>query len=41
MSPEEARELLDSQKGEERRAIGLPVARQEPNTPPDPPTRDW
>jgi Ca-activated chloride channel family protein len=41
MSPEEARELLDSQKGEERRAIGLPVARREPNTPPDPPARDW
>jgi Ca-activated chloride channel family protein len=41
MSPEEARELLDSQKGEEHRAIGLPMARREPNTPPDQPTRDW
>jgi Ca-activated chloride channel family protein len=41
MSPEEARELLDSQKGEERRAIGLPVARKEPGTPPDQPMRDW
>ena len=41
MSPEEARELLDSQKGEERRAQGLPVARREPDAPPDKPVRDW
>jgi len=41
MSAEEARELLDSQKGEERRALGLPVARREPNAPPDKPVRDW
>jgi len=41
MSPEEARELLDSQKGEERHALGLPVARQERDAPPDKPIKDW
>jgi Ca-activated chloride channel family protein len=41
MSAEEARELLDSQKGEERHARGLPVARGTPDAPPDKPVRDW
>jgi tetratricopeptide (TPR) repeat protein len=41
MSAEEARELLDSQKGEERHALGLPVARRERDAPPDKPVRDW
>jgi Ca-activated chloride channel family protein len=41
MSPEEARELLDSQKGEERRALGLPVARRELGAPPEKPVKDW
>jgi len=41
MSPEEARELLDSQKGEERHALGLPVAQREPDSPPDKPRKDW
>jgi Ca-activated chloride channel family protein len=41
MSREEARELLDSQKGEERHAMGVPLARKEPNAPPDKPVRDW
>jgi Ca-activated chloride channel homolog len=41
MSREEARQLLDSQKGEERHALGVPLARKEPNTPPDKPVRDW
>jgi Ca-activated chloride channel family protein len=41
MSAEEARELLDSQKGEERHARGLPVARRTPDAPPDKPVRDW
>ena len=41
MSAEEARELLDSQKGEERHALGLPVARRTPDAPPDKPVRDW
>jgi Ca-activated chloride channel family protein len=41
MSREEARQLLDSQKGEERHALGVPLARKEPNAPPDKPIRDW
>ena len=41
MSAEEARELLDSQKGEERHALGLPVARKTPDAQPDKPVRDW
>jgi Ca-activated chloride channel family protein len=41
MSAEEARELLDSQKGEERHALGLPAARRTPNAPPDKPVKDW
>jgi len=41
MSAEEARELLDSQKGEERHALGLPVARRDRDAPPEKPVRDW
>jgi hypothetical protein len=41
MSAEEARELLDSEKGEERHALGLPVARKERDAPPEKPVRDW
>jgi Ca-activated chloride channel family protein len=41
MSAEEARELLDSQKAEERHALGLPVARKERDAPPEKPVRDW
>jgi Ca-activated chloride channel family protein len=41
MSREEARELLDSQKGEEKHALGVPVARRDVETPPDKPVRDW
>jgi Ca-activated chloride channel family protein len=41
MSAEEARELLDSQKGEERHTLGLPLARRAPDTPPDKPVKDW
>jgi Ca-activated chloride channel homolog len=41
MSAEEARELLDSQKGDERHALGLPLARRTPDTPPDKPVKDW
>jgi hypothetical protein len=41
MSREEARELLDSQKSEERHALGLPLARKEFDTPPDKPVKDW
>jgi hypothetical protein len=41
MSAEEARQLLDSQKGDERHALGLPVAHRTPDAPPDKPVRDW
>ena len=41
MTQEEARQLLDSQKGDERRAQGLPFARQESESPPDKPLKDW
>jgi Ca-activated chloride channel family protein len=41
MSREEARQLLDSQKGEERHALAIPTARQDPYRPPDKPVRDW
>lgn len=41
MSREEARELLDSAKGDERRALGAPVARREAMEPPEKPYKDW
>ena len=41
MSPEEARQLLDSEKGDERNALGIPSARRQADTPPDKPTKDW
>ena len=41
MTQEEARELLDAQKGDERRAQGVPFARQETESPPDKPLKDW
>jgi Ca-activated chloride channel family protein len=42
MSGQEARELLDSVKDEERRAPAAPVARNSANdTSPDEPTQDW
>ena len=41
MSQEEARQLLDSQKGDERRARGVPFARRESESPPDKPVKDW
>jgi Ca-activated chloride channel homolog len=41
MTQEEARELLDSEKGDERRAQGVPFARQETESPPDKPLKDW
>jgi Ca-activated chloride channel homolog len=40
MSKEEAQQLLDSQKGEERRAA-LPLAAQDPESPPEKPVKDW
>jgi hypothetical protein len=42
MSREEARQLLDSQKGEERHGQRMPFAQREPYTPPpDKTVRDW
>jgi Ca-activated chloride channel family protein len=41
MSREEARELLDSQKSDERHAQGLPYALKQPDSPPDQPIKDW
>jgi len=41
MSREEARELLDSQKSDEKHAQGLPVALRQPDSPPDKPIKDW
>ena len=41
MSQEEARQLLDSQKGEERRAQGVPFARRGTDSSPDKPVKDW
>ncbi len=41
MSREEARQLLDSQKGDERHALGVPVARRQPNAQPEKPIKDW
>jgi Ca-activated chloride channel family protein len=41
MSREEARELLDSAKGDERRALGAPLARREAMDPPEKPYKDW
>ena len=41
MSREEARELLDSQKSDERHAQGLPYALRQPDSPPDKPVKDW
>jgi Ca-activated chloride channel family protein len=41
MSREEARQLLDSQKGEERRMPVRPAARRDAYSPPDTPLKDW
>jgi Ca-activated chloride channel family protein len=42
MTREEARELLDSVKGDERHALGAPYAQQQdPNNPPDKPFKNW
>jgi len=42
MSPEEARELLDSVKDEERHLPAVPLARSGTNvTSPDQPLKDW
>jgi Ca-activated chloride channel family protein len=40
MSPEEARELLDSEKGDERHPLGVPLARGA-DDPPEKPYKNW
>jgi Ca-activated chloride channel family protein len=41
MSREEARELLDSAKGDERRSLGVPLARRDDGEPPEKPYKNW
>lgn len=41
MSREEAEQLLDSAKGEERAGLKAPVERRDPAAPPDKPYKDW
>jgi hypothetical protein len=41
MSREEARELLDSAKSDERHSMGAPLARREDDHPQRPPAKDW
>jgi Ca-activated chloride channel family protein len=41
MTREEARELLDSVKGDERHSLGVPVAQRNAVQPPDKPFKDW
>jgi hypothetical protein len=40
MSREEARELLDSEKGDERHPLGVPLARGA-DDPPEKPYKNW
>jgi len=41
MSREEARELLDSAKDDERHAMGAPISARDPDVPPDKPFKNW
>jgi len=41
MTREEARELLDSVKGDERHSLGIPVAQRNAVQPPDKPYKNW
>jgi Ca-activated chloride channel family protein len=41
MSREEARELLDSAKDDERQAMGAPLSTRDPDIPPDKPFKNW
>jgi hypothetical protein len=41
MSREEARELLDSVKGDERHALGAPLTPRAADQPPDKPYKNW
>jgi Ca-activated chloride channel family protein len=41
MSPEEARELLDSEKGDERHPLAVPMAQRDRDQPPEKPYKNW
>ena len=41
MSAEEARELLDSAKSDERHSLAVPAGPRDPNLPPDKPFKNW
>jgi len=41
MSREEARELLDSVKGDERHPLGAPLAQRNAVDPPEKPYKNW
>jgi len=41
MTPEEARELLDSAKGDEHPAMGAPLVPSGANQPPPQPYKNW
>ena len=41
MSREEARELLDSAKGDERHSLAVPLARRDEDEPPEKPYKNW
>ena len=41
MTREEARELLDSAKGDEHHSLGVPIGNRDPNIPTDKPYKNW
>jgi hypothetical protein len=41
MSPEEARELLDSAKSDEHHSLAVPAGPRDPDQPPDKPFKNW
>lgn len=41
MTPEEARELLDSVKGDEKNSLSIPWAQRGAVQPPDKPFKNW
>jgi hypothetical protein len=41
MSQEEAKQLLDSAKGEEKTGLKAPLDRRDPNQPPEKPYKNW
>jgi hypothetical protein len=41
MTPDEARELLDSAKSDEHQTLGVPADAHDPDNPPDKPFKNW